>query len=253
MLFPQAIIFDLGGTLVSPSGWDTEEDLRWRFSYQALITQHPNGGWPGCEAYVGAMREAETAHWQRVTEEQWSGPPSGLLSNGFHHLGLQVTEEELLTALDGYAQATAGWATPFSDTHETLLALRREGYQLGLLSNTWWAAQWHNAHLALHSLDKMFDAVVYTSDLPHSKPHPLVFLEVTSRLGVEPQACVMVGDTMIEDISGALTLGMRAVWKRNETWLRPAHIAPTATITYLSELPPLLQLWQTNKAEASSA
>lgn len=244
MPFPQAIIFDLGGTLVSPSGWIEEADLRWKFSYQALTTCYPSDDWPNCEAYIGAMREAETAHWQRVAAEQWSNSPSGLLSDGFQRLGLQVKEQELLAALDGYAQATAGWATPFSDTHETLLALRREGYQLGLLSNTWWAAQWHNAHLALHNLNEMFDAIVYTSDLPHSKPHPLAFLEVTTRLGVEPRACVMVGDMMIDDISGALALGMRAIWKHNETWLKPAHIVPTATITHLSELPSLLQQWR---------
>lgn len=210
MLFPRAVIFDLGGTLVSLSGWDSEADLRWRFSYQALVTRHPNGGWPSCEVYIGAMRGAEAAHWQRVVNEQWSGPPSGLLGDGFRRLGLQVGEKELLAALDGYAQATAGWATPFSDAHETLSILRREGYRLGLLSNTWWAAQWHNDHLALHQLNKMLDAVVYTSDLPYSKPHPQTFLEIAARLGVEPQSCVMVGDMVIDDISGALALGMHA-------------------------------------------
>jgi FMN phosphatase YigB (HAD superfamily) len=70
---------------------------------------------------------------------------------------------------------------------------------------------------------------------------------IHTRLGVEPQACVMVGDMMIDDISGALALGMRAVWKRNETWIKPDHIIPTATITHLSELLLLLQQWQTHK------
>ena len=63
---------------------------------------------------------AEAAHWQHVTKEQWSGPPSGLLSEGFRRLGCQVNEKELLTALDGYAQAIQEWAIPFPDAHETL-------------------------------------------------------------------------------------------------------------------------------------
>jgi putative hydrolase of the HAD superfamily len=152
-----------------------------------------------------------------------------------------VKEKELLTALDGYAQAIAGWATPFPDAQETLRVLRRGGYRLGLLSNTWWAAEWQNADLATHRLDELLDVVVYTSDLPHSKPYPQVFLEVTTRLGVEPQACVMVGDMMIDDIAGALGLGMRAVWRRNARWPKPAHIVPTATITHLAGLLPLLR------------
>lgn len=63
--------------------------------------------------------------------------------------------------------------------------------------------------------------------------------EITTRLGVEPKACVMV-----DYISGALGLGMRAIWRHNERWPRPAHIVPTATITHLRELPPLLRQWQ---------
>jgi len=37
---------------------------------------------------------------------------------------------------------------------------------------------------------------------------------------------------------------MRAVWKRTDyPWPRPEHIFPTATITYLGELPTLLHEW----------
>lgn len=244
MMLPQAVIFDLGGTLVDAPGGEEEMNRRWMRSYHTLTTLHPDARWPDSEAYARAMGEAEAAHWQRVVQEQWSCPPSGLLSEGFRRLGCQVTEKELLTALDGYAQAIAGWATPFPDAQETLRVLRRGGYRLGLLSNTWWAAEWHNADLATHRLDELLDVVVYTSDLPHSKPHPSVFLEVTTRLDVEPQACVMIGDMMIDDIAGALGVGMRAVWRRNARWLRPAHIVPTATITHLAELPALLRQWQ---------
>lgn len=246
MMPPQAVIFDLGGTLVQLPGRNEDMDRRWILSYQSLTKLFPDAQWPNCEMYVRTMQEAEDAHWQRVVKEQWSGPPTGLLSDGFRRLGCQVHEKELLTALDGYAQAIGGWAIPFPDAHETLKVLRQRGYRLGLLSNTWWAAEWHNAHLATHHLDELLDAVVYTSDLPHSKPHPSVFLEVTARLGVEPQACVMVGDMMIDDISGALGVAMRAVWRRNERWPRPDHIIPTATINHLAELPPLLRQWGGN-------
>jgi putative hydrolase of the HAD superfamily len=243
MMPPRAVIFDLGGTLVQLPGGNEDMDRRWILSYQSLTKTFPDAQWPTIETYSRAMKEAEDAHWQRVVKEQWSGPPPGLLSDGFRRLGYQVNEQELLTALDGYAQAIGKWAIPFPDAHETLSVLRKRGYRLGLLSNTWWAAEWHNAHLATHHLDELLDTVVYTSDLPHSKPHPSVFLEVTTRLDVEPQACVMVGDMMIDDISGALSLSMRAVWRRNDRWPRPDHIIPTATITHLAELPPLIHEW----------
>jgi putative hydrolase of the HAD superfamily len=241
---PRAVIFDLGGTLVDWPDWDDDAPRRWALSYDHLVRTLPANGWPPRAEYARAMRAAELAHWRRVETEHWSGPPSGLLREGFRMLGRHVQEEELLAALDGYARAVDGWARVFPDSQPTLRLLRQRGYRLGLLSNTWWAAEWHNADLATHGLADLLDEVVYTSDLPHSKPHPAVFLEVAERLGIGPAACVMVGDRPIDDISGGLRAGMRAVWKTNGTPRpRPAHIIPTATITHLAELPPLLQAW----------
>ena len=244
MLPPHAVIFDLGGTLIDWPDWSEDVSRRWSLAYDYLTDKLPNREWPERDAYVEAMTQAEQAHWQRVAEEQWSGPPSSLLSEGFRRLGCHISETELLTALDGYAQAVDGWAVVFPDAQETLQVLRKRGYRLGLLSNTWWAAEWHNADLAAHGLDSLIDELAYTSDLPHSKPHPSVFLELAARLEVEPAACVMVGDRMIDDISGALSVSMRAVWKINESpWPKPEHITPTATITHLAELPRLLREW----------
>jgi putative hydrolase of the HAD superfamily len=159
-------------------------------------------------------------------------------------LGRSISERELLTALDGYARAVNGWAIVFPDARQTLQLLRERGYRLGLLSNTWWAAEWHNADLAAHGLADLLDEVAYTSDLPHSKPHPSVFLALAARLGIEVEACVMVGDRMVDDISGALGVGMRAVWRWNDyPWPKPEHIVPTATIESLAELPELLRSW----------
>ncbi len=241
---PQAVIFDLGGTLIDWPGWDENVTQRWRIAHDYLTDQLPDRSWPEGEAFVVAMRQAEQAHWNRVVAEQWSGPPSGVISEGFRLLDRQLHEDELLVALDGYAHALDGWATVFPDSRSTLQTLRERGYRLGLLSNTWWAAAWHNAELATHGLNDLLDEIVYTSDLPHSKPHPFVFQTVASRLEVPLESCVMVGDRMIDDISGALNVGIRAVWKKNAApWPKPEHITPTAIITNLAELPTLLHNW----------
>ncbi len=245
MTIPRVVIFDLGGTLVDWSDWDTDASRRWAISYDHLTAAVPRDHWPSREQYAAAMREAELAHWARVEAEHWSGPPSSLLHDGFRRLGVHVGEDELLAALDGYARAVDGWASVFPDARDTLAALRRLGCRLGLLSNTWWAAEWHNADLATHGLAGLLDEISYTSDLPHSKPHPSVFLDLAARLGAEPSACVMVGDRPIDDISGALNAGMRAVWKTNGAPRpRPEGIVPTAIITHLAELPPLVQSWR---------
>jgi len=89
----------------------------------------------------------------------------------------------------------------------------------------------------------LLDELVYTSDLERSKPHPLVFHEIASRLGVEPNVCVMIGDRQIDDVSGARAVGMRAIWRRNESGFPISDVTPDATIDALAELPDLLRSW----------
>lgn len=247
---PRAVIFDLGGTLVDWPDWDETSLLHWGSAYDFLA--HRAGKTrplPARGDFVDAMRAAEAAHWERVVAERWSGPPSGLVAAGFRQLGIHRAEEDIVHVLDGYARAVDGWATLVPDAVETLQTLRARGYPLGLLSNTWWAADWHNADLAAHGLAPLLDEIAYTSDLPHSKPHPSVFLEVAQRLGVDPAACVMVGDRLADDIRGALGVGMRGIWIENDRpWPRPEDVRPTATIRGLAEIPPLLRAWGEHRA-----
>lgn len=242
MSAPRAVVFDLGGTLVQWADWEGGAATKWGLAFDAL-----RGSGDAISAsrdhFVRAMRAAEKAHWERVDRDHWSGPPTSVVSDGFERLGSSVGDASLLAVLDGYARAVAGWCTVFPDTRETLATLRERGYRLGLLSNTWWAAEWHNADLAAHGLADLLDELVYTSDLPRSKPHPSVFREVASRLGVAPEACVMIGDRQIDDVSGARAIGMRAIWRRNDSGFPTSEVAPDAIVDALAELPDLLRSW----------
>jgi putative hydrolase of the HAD superfamily len=238
----EAVIFDLGGTLVDWPDWDEAAPKAWGASHRRC--QSAGLTVPERE-YVAAMLEAEAAHWVRVEQEHWSGPPTSLVSDGFRRLGVHAGEELLLAALDGYAEATVNWSVAYDDSAPTLAALRDGGLRIGLLSNTWWAAEWHNADIAAHGLADLIDELAYTSDLPHSKPHPSVFLELAERLGAAPGNCLMVGDRPIDDISGALAAGMYAVWKTNGTPRpNPGNVEPSATITHLAELQAIVERWR---------
>lgn len=241
----QAIVFDLGGTLIDWPDWDEDIERRWGLSYEHLVAHSNEQEWPAKEAYVRAMREAEKAHWQRVNEQHISNTPDVVLLDGFQRLKCKVSKEALMTALDGYANAIIGWATIFPETVETLLELRKRGYRLGLLSNTWWAAAWHDADLATHGLTSLLDVVMYTSDLPYSKPHSYVFQEAARRLKVDVSACVMVGDRMVDDVRGAQRAGMRGVWRYNEyPWPKPENVKPSAIVKTLTELLEHLDTWE---------
>jgi putative hydrolase of the HAD superfamily len=240
---PRAVVFDLGGTLVHWPNWDEDAHLKWQAAYDALQRVSGARALPDRDSFVAAMRAAETAHWERVDREHWSGPPTGLVSDGFRRLDIEAEEGSLLATLDGYAKAVAGWSTVFPDARETLMLLRERGYRLGLLSNTWWAAEWHNADIAAHGLGDLLHELVYTSDLPHSKPHASVFREISERLRVDPAACVMIGDRQVDDVSGAKAAGMRGVWRRNDSGYPTWHGTPDAAVDRLTDLPGLLRTW----------
>jgi putative hydrolase of the HAD superfamily len=53
--------------------------------------------------------------------------------------------------------------------------------------------------------------VFASSSLPAAKPDAAAFAIACDRLGVEPEACVMVGDSLRHDVHGALGAGLAGV------------------------------------------
>jgi putative hydrolase of the HAD superfamily len=93
----------------------------------------------------------------------------------------------------------------YEDVLPVLEELRRHELKLGLVSNT---ARDLDHFVAHHGLD--VDAVVSSGHFGKTKPHASIFEFVLERLAVPPGLAVMVGDSVDDDIDGALALGMRA-------------------------------------------
>lgn len=94
----------------------------------------------------------------------------------------------------------------FDDVLPTLAWLRGRGLKLGLLSNT---ARDLDLFVAHHGLS--VDAVLTSRLHGKTKPHEAIFLRMLELLGVSPGEAAMVGDTLEDDVEGAIAVGMRAV------------------------------------------
>lgn len=209
----QAIIFDLGGTLID---WPEPEAILgppWVTACKHLRDQFPSVSVTQ-EAFTDTMEKAVSAHWRTVTEHHHSLPAHAIVRDGLRRLGVMNSPRVVQAILTGYGEAIANLSRPEPEASSTLVGLRNRGLRLGLLSNTWWVADWHDRDLAAHGLIDNFAAVVYTSQIGWSKPHQRAFLEVASRLGVPLQTCLMVGDRLVDDIQGGKSAGMRTVWRR---------------------------------------
>jgi HAD superfamily hydrolase (TIGR01549 family) len=94
----------------------------------------------------------------------------------------------------------------YEDVLPVLEELRRHRLRIGLVSNT---ARDLDHFVAHHGLD--VDAVVSSGHFGKTKPHPSIFEFVLERLEVPPARAAMVGDSIADDVEGALALGMRAL------------------------------------------
>jgi HAD superfamily hydrolase (TIGR01662 family) len=112
---------------------------------------------------------------------------------------------------DCAVEITSGWARHdnfelYEDSLPVLEELRRAGLKIGLVSNS---ARDVHAFARHHALE--IDAGISSFHHGKTKPHSSIFRAVLDLLEVAPEDAAMVGDTVEDDIEGALALGMRAV------------------------------------------
>ena len=125
-----------------------------------------------------------------------------------------------------------------------LAQLVEQNRSLGLVSNTLWSPDVHDADLARFGLLEYLPVRVYSSVVGVVKPHPAIYREALDRLDVAPAEAVFVGDKLSVDVAGPQKIGMRAILVASpyRTEEDP-EIQPDARISSLSELPALLVAW----------
>jgi putative hydrolase of the HAD superfamily len=87
-----------------------------------------------------------------------------------------------------------------------LADLRERGLKIGLLSNS---SRDLDEFVEHHGL--VADAVLTSHVHGKTKPHETIFRAILDLLAVAPPEAAMVGDTIEDDVEGALAVGMRAV------------------------------------------
>src|SRR5262249_45163127 len=104
-------------------------------------------------------------------------------------------------------------------------------------SNTYWAADLHDAHLATYGLLDLLPMRLYSCDFPHIKPHPAIFEAALERMGVPAADSLYVGDRPDADVAGAQKAGMRGALIRSPHESSPLDgVTPDAIIDELPDL-----------------
>ena len=128
----------------------------------------------------------------------------------------------------------------YPEVAETIAALQQR-WTTAILSNA--DDDYLLPQLALIGLT--FPVVLSSEMIGAYKPHPLPFRRVLEALDVEPQEAVYVGDNPFDDVLGAKSVGMNAVWiNRDGKTIAKDQPRPDHQITSLAQLPSILESWE---------
>jgi putative hydrolase of the HAD superfamily len=138
------------------------------------------------------------------------------------------------------------WATCshfelYDDVKYALDGLSGAGVRVGLISNTHRSLDAFQTHF---ELDGLIAGAVSSFDHGKMKPHPSIFREALALLNVAAGEAVMVGDSVRQDVEGALGVGMGAVLLHRAGGLHPKERALTAAavpiVQSLAQIPALV-------------
>ena len=138
---------------------------------------------------------------------------------------LKKIDYKILSAgIVAYRKAREAALIPYPHVYPTLHKLMKMGIQMGILSDAPVKEAW--LRLAYLNLHHIFDVVVTFEDTGVRKPNAAPFLAILSKLNIEPEEALMVGDWAERDIVGAKNVGMKTAFARyGDTFNTKAHNA----------------------------
>jgi putative hydrolase of the HAD superfamily len=124
-------------------------------------------------------------------------------------------------------------------TLRLLDTLGRNGIRLGLVSNT--EALFTNPDIDLMGLRNHFSSIILSSDVKMAKPDPAILSAALRPLGVASENSVLVGDTWMTDINGALAADMAALHLSEEAGPTPRMSMNERVVTVAPSYESILQ------------
>ena len=226
----KAVIFDMYQTLVQDPGG------QWRHSFATIIEEQGLNttaeelwqGWRKSEEQFRFRRTDPSLPFQTYYDA-WTG-------------GFRLAFENMGVPGDAEAATRRFFADlsrrqPFPETKQALAEIQGS-YRTAVLSNADDGFLLPNLEL----LDIEFETVLSSEMARSYKPQPELFARMLDLLSLEPGETVYVGDRHYEDVHGASSVGMNAVWvDRNDRGLRDDLPPPAHRVTSLMELPNLIE------------
>jgi HAD superfamily hydrolase (TIGR01549 family) len=213
----EAVLFDLGDTLwhfpeMPPAQQIRTETMR-RIGGLLESWGVPLEGemrFLGREIRLGVERADRAAYETDCVSPDFTAVVQGIASEK----GLQISYEQAAQLWDAWnlGGLTLG-RTMYDDAYRTLDWLRDNGYRVGCVTNRVFGGPRFGEELRELGLDAYFESTAVSCDIGYMKPHPRIFQHVLDAMRLQPEQCVMVGDSLRADVQAAQAMKMIAVWR----------------------------------------
>jgi len=204
----RAVIFDLDGVLVDSEIWWDE--------VRADFARSHGRDWT--ESDRAAVMGANSRQWSETMRER---------------LGLAIAAREIERAIvDAVVDRYRVTGAPAIDRASEVVRRLRGSFATAVASSA--HRDVIDAALAALGLADAFDAIVSSDEVAQGKPAPDVYLETARRLGVGPDACLVVEDSL-NGVLAARAAGMTVVLVPNAS-IPPAPGAREAASTVLERI-----------------
>jgi len=193
----RAIVFDLDNTLVDFMKMKKR-------SIEEAIPAMIDAGLPltykECDDLISEIYKEQGIEYQQVFDM--------LLQRVIQRIDYKI----LSAGIIAYRRAREAALIPYPHVYSTLNKLLKSGIKLGILSDAPTKEAW--LRLAQLNFIHTFDEVVTFNDTGERKPHPAPFKAILSKLEVNPEETLMIGDWAERDILGAKNAGMKTAFAK---------------------------------------
>jgi HAD superfamily hydrolase (TIGR01549 family) len=212
----KTLLFDFGGTLDTDGvhWFQKDKDIYNYFNIKIDEAEFRN-------AYIASERRIEDANVPRelslkdTLRMQLSFQLQYLLENS---LKGRSDSEKLLEEMTDYCYNDVRMT--LRTAYEVLAGLKQD-YRLGLVSNFY--GNLMNVCMETN-LYNLFEVIVDSAVAGVRKPDPLIFQIAADRMNIQTGDGIVIGDSYINDIVSAKSIGFTTIWIRNKGWNEPDDV-----------------------------